>query len=62
MKYGWRRGNTTYFEDLQFEKLLSQTLRGARRPCEEAGPYSDFVVAQGDRVREQLTYLFGSRG
>ena len=36
---------------------LSQTLRGARRPCEEAGPYSDLIVAQGDRVREQLTYF-----
>ena len=26
---------------------LSQTLRGARRPCEEARPYSDRILAQG---------------
>ena len=30
-------------------KNLSQTLRGARRPCEEPRPYSDRILAQGWR-------------
>ena len=30
MKYGWRRGNTTYFEDRFFEKLLFLTIASSR--------------------------------
>ena len=42
---------------LSLTSLLTQTLRGARRPCEEAGPYSNSIAVQGDSIREQLMYF-----